>query len=617
MSYFQEPHEQPTDAAPREGRYTRASCWLLAVALGASEAWAGRFDMSNDGVSYLDIGDAYFRRDWNSAINAYWSPLYSWLLGFANWVVKPSSYWEFPLAHLVNLLIYVGALLCFDLFLRELINHQRTRRSTPPSDGHTWLPAWAWVLLGYTLFTWSSLELIGLRKFSPDMLVTGAVYLAARILLRIASRGRGARWSTFIGLGAVLGLGYLSKAPMFPLAFVFLVVCGFLVSSVRDAVPRISLAVVTFLLIASPLVIALSISKGRPTLGDSGKLVYAWYVNGTSLDADDAAIFSRHWQGEPAGNGTPRHPTRRLRDNPPIYEFAAPVSGTYPLWYDPSYWYEGLRLHFNLHEQLRVTASHALSYYGMFVGFPVLRIFRDGLSPTLLLHVSLVPSLLLLAWVLLMYHSERKWRTFRDLCQYWFLSTPGIAAMTMYSLVHVEKRFVAAFVVLVYVSAFAALRLPDSRRAKTLCAGILVPLCAIFVISFTQSSLPSSSPVYWQIADGLRRMGVRPATKIASLQYANRVHTAWARLARARIIAEIYPHVPNLHAGTVSLEGQLFRDAGENAFWMAPDSVRSNVLNVFARAGVDVVVAATAPTRGPLDGWQAIGQTGYFAYFLK
>ena len=81
---------------------------------------------------------------------------------------------------------------------------------------------------------------------------------------------------------------------MFPLAFVFLVVCGFLVSSVRDAVPRISLAVVTFLLIASPLVIALSISKGRPTLGDSGKLVYAWYVNGTSLDADDAVVRPGH-----------------------------------------------------------------------------------------------------------------------------------------------------------------------------------------------------------------------------------------------------------------------------------------------------------------------------------
>ena len=34
--------------------------------------------MISDGVSYLDIGDAYFRGDWKAAVNAYWSPVYSW-----------------------------------------------------------------------------------------------------------------------------------------------------------------------------------------------------------------------------------------------------------------------------------------------------------------------------------------------------------------------------------------------------------------------------------------------------------------------------------------------------------------------------------------------------------
>jgi hypothetical protein len=27
-----------------------------------------------DGISYLDIGDAYWRGDWHMAINAFWSP---------------------------------------------------------------------------------------------------------------------------------------------------------------------------------------------------------------------------------------------------------------------------------------------------------------------------------------------------------------------------------------------------------------------------------------------------------------------------------------------------------------------------------------------------------------
>src|SRR3954452_20137182 len=85
----------------------RISCWLIALALGAAQAWATRFTMNPDGVSYLDIGDAYWRRDWPNAINAYWSPLYSWILGGFLKVIKPSIYWEYPLVHLVNFLIYV------------------------------------------------------------------------------------------------------------------------------------------------------------------------------------------------------------------------------------------------------------------------------------------------------------------------------------------------------------------------------------------------------------------------------------------------------------------------------------------------------------------------------
>ena len=35
------------------------------------------------------------------------------------------------------------------------------------------------------------------------------------------------------------------------------------------------------------------------------------------------------------------HPSRKILDTPPIYEFATPVKGTLPIWYDPSYWTEG------------------------------------------------------------------------------------------------------------------------------------------------------------------------------------------------------------------------------------------------------------------------------------
>ena len=67
--------------------------WVVAILLGALQAGANRYNISSDdGISYLDIGDAYFRGEWNTAINAQWSPIYSWLLGLALYVFKPSPY---------------------------------------------------------------------------------------------------------------------------------------------------------------------------------------------------------------------------------------------------------------------------------------------------------------------------------------------------------------------------------------------------------------------------------------------------------------------------------------------------------------------------------------------
>src|SRR5258707_7530980 len=115
----------------------RIVCWAMALALGAAQAWATRFTMNPDGISYLDIGDAYWRGDWHNAINAYWSPLYSWILGFFLKVVKPSAYWEYPLVHLVNFLIYVAALGCFEFFLKTFIVDRRRHNLKLLKSGRT------------------------------------------------------------------------------------------------------------------------------------------------------------------------------------------------------------------------------------------------------------------------------------------------------------------------------------------------------------------------------------------------------------------------------------------------------------------------------------------------
>src|SRR5918995_641945 len=78
-----------------------------------------------------------------------------------------------------------------------------------------------WRAIGYALFVWSSVVLIRFRSVTPDMLVAGIVYLAAALLVRIGSAAT-PRPATHALFGGVLGLGYLTKAVMFPVGFVFL-----------------------------------------------------------------------------------------------------------------------------------------------------------------------------------------------------------------------------------------------------------------------------------------------------------------------------------------------------------------------------------------------------------
>ncbi len=316
---------------------------VAAIASGLLHVWAYRYQIEADGVSYLDMANAYFRGDWKMAINGYWSPLYSWLLGLPLFVFKPSSYWESTVAHLANFAIYVVALFCFEFFLKALIRFHQTTHGF--GNGGEPLPEWVWWALGYTLFLYSFLpHMLSLGFVTPDLCVAALVYLAAGILLRLRTGERG--WTAFAAFGAALGIGYLAKTVMFPLAFVFLGTALFGARGRRRAEPRVLIALATFLLVGGPLVAAISQSKGRLTFGDSGRITYASFVS----PIEDFV----HWRGEQEGTGRPKHPTRKILGSPPMYEFATPIGGAYPPWYDPSYWNEGVVPHVTLKGQLKI-----------------------------------------------------------------------------------------------------------------------------------------------------------------------------------------------------------------------------------------------------------------------
>src|SRR5215475_9824190 len=232
--------------------------WTIAIAGGLLETWPYRFSIKPDGLNYLDVASAYARHDWAAAINSYWSPLYSWLLAAAFRLFHPSPYWESTALHVLNFFIFLLVFRCGEFFLSELIANR----------GEDRLPSWAVWWIGYSLLIFVCLFMIRLYHDTPDLLVSGLVYLAAGLLLRI--RSGHASQSVFAAFGVVLAFAYFSKTVMFLLAFVFLLAAGLRRGTI--------LALACFVAVSMPWIAVLSHATGHLTYGDVGPESYIFYV---------------------------------------------------------------------------------------------------------------------------------------------------------------------------------------------------------------------------------------------------------------------------------------------------------------------------------------------------
>ena len=554
--------------------------WLLAIVLGFAHVWADHHYLMNaDAMSYIDIAESYLRKDWHNAVNSYWSPLYSWLIAVSFVIAKPSPYWKFAAVHLVNFGMYLFALGCFCFLMREMVR-QKSQHAELLAAGLVTVPDWALIAIGYALFIWSSLFLVSLQLESPDMLVAAFVYLATGALLRI--RRQPASWAPFVLLGIFLGLGFLAKSVMLLLTPVFLVAAMFAVGSLRRALPRVAIAVVLFLVVAGPFVFAMSRSQGRLTTGRSGRLNYLWAIN---------RIRNTHWQGDEPGFGTPKHATRKIFDNPPAFEFGEPIGGTYPVWYDPVYWYEGSLSHFDFRQQLRVFVGALRSYYELFQYWGLQYGLMVGLAA---LYVMGGRGRLLL----------------QDLIEQWSLIVPAVGGLGLYTFVNVQGRYVAPFLVLLWLALFKAVRLHHTPNALRFIRSIAIVLAVSIVFTTAASSsreigltvrqlVVGEDPqahTQWQVAEGLRESGMTSGDKVAFIGDSFRAF--WADLLGARVVAEV-------------------RRDKVTDFWKADPTVKSDVINAFARTGVKAVVTETPPEGTDLSGWQKIRQTDYYVYILN
>ncbi len=573
-------------------RTIRIVFWLVAIAAGASQAWTGRDTMANDGISYIDMGDAFAHGHAGALINGYWSPLYPAAIGATLAIFHPSPRHEFAAVQGVNFLIFLLTTASFEFFLLSLMTVCRGSR-----EG---LPAWFLQVAGYVIFLWVALCLITVSVTAPDMLLAAFVFLAAGILVRIAAGP--VAWPCFALLGTVLGVGYIAKAPLFPLSFVFLAVALILARRSRAPLRQVLLALLMFVVLAAPLVLLLSSSKHRLTFGDSGRLNYAWYVDGATY---------RHWQGEPLGahadvaprwtagpvaSGTPVHPTRRILDFPSVFEFAAPTGGTYPVWYDPSYWNEGLRAPFNAGQQLRKILSNVRFMYALLLNVHAVQLFQNG-------HAYLLFSpVIVLCWLTLIYLGARP-----RISALWSVTVPvilpAVSALLMYLLVYSEPRHLGPFVALLYTGGFAMLRMARVSGLKIVSCAMVVTLALAVAVPSSHTAFAATRPEVshsedWRVVEGLRQLGIGEGTRVGSLTYSNHDHVRWARLAGAKIVAEMF-------SGAYV--------TSEDAFWKADDATRNRVIGALARAGAQVIVSRRLPEGVPPPaGWQRIGATRYF-----
>lgn len=520
----------------------------LAVAVCLLHVLTTRNDMNPDGVSYLEVSQAYLRGDFTP--NSYWGPLLSVLLAGAQALLPLGPEWEACVTHGVLFACFLLALVAFEWLLTEL---------TPLASARG-LPDWAVVGLAYGAFAWVARWGIKVATVTPDLLVAAATYASAALLLRLR-RAPETRWAAPV-LGVVLGVGFLAKTVVLAVGAAAL---GTLVLTLpwQYGWHRALGAGVVLALFVGPYVAVLSLHQGRLTAGESGRLNYYWEVAHGPRPERLAVVEERTTL-----------PIRR-HDAPPVVELPLRSGATYALWYDCTPWYEGVARPFDAGRQISAwgKACWAAAYEARRPMAPVTAALGLVVLMSLFLRTgplglwwaglvaglgSAAPLLLVAGGVTVVY------------------ATTGV----------IEGRLIGPFVVLATAGLVLALPAPVAQ-SYTPAVGLL-GLALLATLGY-DASLGATAPVahpHWAVVQRLRDLGVQPGQGIGTI---GSPYTAyWAHLAGTPAVAEV-------------------PDGSEKLFWEATPEQQAAALAAMRRAGAIVVVAETEPRAG----WEQVPGTRF------
>ena len=558
---------------------------LAVVGLGAAEGWCGRTDSGDvygsDAVQYLDIARAMTRGDWHSALNPLWSQGYPALLALVRTMFKPGMDGDWAATRWLNAAIFLGSWLAFVWTVNQVARTLK-RRIT--------LEHW---LATVGVFVTAQVCVDQVSRVGPDQLVAAIFFLVCGLVLRLVEQRSGFMAAL---LGIALGVGFLVKAVFLPLGCCVLVALAIALWRIRGWREWMAAALV-FLAIVAAYGVLLSKAVGKPTLGESGALNYAWHVDRLAKwvhwegGVDPAAKawpkpwiarFTR-WESDPPDFGTPVHPSQRIGTEPRLYVFHAPVVATYVPYYDPAYWYQGYR---------RVVRWR---YQVIAVGKNI----GD-------LAVVLVRQPLFWAWFVAMAVSlgrrEGRVRLQQNLVQVWPVVLIAVLGVAIYLPVHLEGRYLSAFLALLAVVGVLSLRL-GGPRGRLLCGLLLVGFGVGLVkdqggiwLRAAHGWTPKTN-AEWMAGRGVAGLGLADGSEVGVVSWTPNLHCDWAYMAHVRITSEIAT------------------PEDENSFWHATAERQAEVLAEFRQAGARAVFSWERPPDGAA-GWETVDGSAMWVHQL-
>ena len=529
-------------------------CWpaycLLAATVTFGCALYDPYQLDGDAVSYMDLGAFIRSHHWAAVINGYWNPLYPAALALAHTLLHATPFTELRAYYFANFVIFLlqmaGMVSFTDALLRLRERRAETIRSPLPNA--YLIGRYCLRYLGIALLVISAERELSMGKIRPDALLQALLLFAAAALLNhlVTSRLRHAAL-----LGLALGLAYLTKSVALPLT----ILCLCLLAAFRllwlkhkptSIAPALLLILSCFLAVAGPYIAALSLQKGRLDFGDSGSLNLAWFVSGTA---------KMHLQpGQPQRFGVSevhlKHPEEDLLQAPIIFSYKLLPYGTYPDWFDPSFWNDRIKPHIKPRLQMIAAANS---------------------SERLVRYLSNHPEawILLALFVLLGARFDLAWRTSSN--AFWLVPVLlSLSVVLLYGLICIEDRYISFAMITLLLTLFAAFQ-SDPARISQAAASSLILLLSVLALGQAARNVSELrrnlavlhfpggwyDPGIFQAAHALNELGIGPGDTVACIGDVACLHDQyWARLAGVRILTEIYEPTKQLYPALAAMPGR-------------------------------------------------------------